>query len=71
MRETICEITGRTIGYIEENGNRRVAKDICGRILGYYDGSTGYTTDVAGRRLFKGDCCSALILAHAGYRLDI
>ena len=62
-RETIKSYTGAIIGYLETESNGDVvAKDSCGRIVGYYRKSNNATTDFSGRILYYGNCAAALVI---------
>ena len=61
MREPIKLLNGRIIGYIDDQGDRMVATDIAGRILGYYNKRNNTTTDIAGRILAYGNILAAFI----------
>lgn len=61
MGETIKEFSGRVVGYIDDRGDRLVATDFGGRILGYYVKSRDVTTDFGGRILAYGNILSALV----------
>lgn len=62
-RETVKSSSGMIIGYLDTESNGDVvAKDSCGRIVGYYRKSNNSTTDSAGRILYYGNCAVALII---------
>lgn len=59
VRKTdIRDISGRIIGYIEEDkfGNKR-CRNFTGRVLGYYDKASDTTRNFTGRVITKGDSC--------------
>ena len=62
-RENIKDNGGRILGSIETlpNGDK-VARDVGGRILGYYRKGINKTTDVTGRHLGIGDFVVTLIM---------
>jgi len=61
MRETIKKFNGMVVGYIEDKGDRLVATNFSGIVLGYYYKSRDVTTDFSGRVLAYGNILSALI----------
>ena len=68
-RETVKAYSGIILGYLDNDYNGDVvAKDSCGRILGYYRKSRNVTTDETGRILFYGNCAVALVINKSNYR---
>lgn len=61
MKEAIRMFSGMIIGYIEDNGSRKIAYDEVGRVLGYYNKSGNTTTDFYGRILYYYDMLPALV----------
>lgn len=61
MKEAIRLFSGRTIGYIDDQGSRVVATNFSGKILGYYNKSNNTTTDFSGHILAYGNILAALI----------
>jgi hypothetical protein len=61
-RETIREMNGRVIGYIDimPNGDKEV-RDMYSRYIGRYDKHMDATRDYAGRFLYRGDQSSMLL----------
>ena len=54
-REHIKDRTGRVLGYTEERGNRIWLHDWQGKMIAYYDKSTGKTHDWQGKILSQGN----------------
>ena len=61
MKEPIRAFSGAIICYTEDKGDRIVATDFAGRVLGYYVKSRNATTDFSGRTLAYGNILAALI----------
>ncbi len=61
MRDTIKDFYGRILGYIDDEGNKKVAKNFYGKILGYYYVNEDVTKDFYGRIVARGNILSALI----------
>ena len=51
MRETIKDFYGKILGYIDDEGSRKVAKNFYGKILGYYYIKDDVTKDFYGKIL--------------------
>ncbi len=61
MRETIKDFYGKILGYIDDEGSRKVAKNFYGKILGYYYIKDDVTKDFYGKILSHGNILSSLI----------
>lgn len=57
----IRDFYGRTTGYLEDDGNKIVAKDYYGHTLGTYDKESNETRNFYGQRLGEGNSVSSLI----------
>lgn len=60
-KTNIKNFYGQIIGSITDDGNKIIAKDFYGKILGHYDKSLGVTKNFYGQIVAKGDITSALI----------
>lgn len=61
MREPIKTYSGMIVGYLDDQGERIVATDYSGRILGYYNKRNNTTTDYSGRIIAYGNILAAFI----------
>lgn len=62
MKEPIREFGGKILGYREDQGNKIVATNFTGQILGYYDKELGITSKFGGQFIANGDITAALIM---------
>lgn len=61
-RETIRDIKGHILGYIDhEAGGRLIARDPSGNLLGFYDKASDTTRDSAGNLLYQGNIVTLLL----------
>lgn len=60
-REVIKNFYGQIIGSLEDTGNKVIARDFYGKILGHYDKNQNVTKDFYGKILAKGNIASSLI----------
>ena len=60
-KEFVRDFYGRILGSLEDQGDRIIARDFPGRILGYYYKNENWTKDFYGRILSDGDTTAALI----------
>ncbi len=60
-RELVRDFYGHIMGSLEDQGDRIIARDFPGRIVGYYYKSRDVTTDFYGRVVSNGDTTAALI----------
>ena len=65
-KELIKNESFQIIGSLEDVGNKIIAKDFYGRILGHYDKQYNVTKDFYGRIVAHGDITSALIWQEYG-----
>lgn len=65
MQQTVKDWTGKIIGSLEDKGDRIVAKDFGGRILGHYDKGMNKTFSFEGFILMEGDGTMGLIMGAA------
>lgn len=61
MQDYILDRYGRRIGFTDIRGDKKYAKDITGKILGWYESKTNSSYDNYGRYLGKGDLTVSLI----------
>lgn len=60
-RELVKDFYGHIMGSLEDQGDKIVARDFPGNILGYYYKSENRTRDFYGRIVSDGDTTAALI----------
>ena len=60
-REFVRDFYGHIMGSLEDQGDKIIARDFPGRILGYYYKSENRTRDFYGRIVSDGDTTAALI----------
>ncbi len=59
MKQYLKDRLGLTLGYYQDEGNKKVLYDRYGMKLGYYDGK--YTYDRYGMRVGEGDILAMLL----------
>ena len=72
-KEEIRNFIGQCLGRLDDQGDRIVAEDFYGVILGYYSKSEDRTHDFYGRIISNGNTLAALIAEAAvknGYSID-
>ena len=61
MEQTIKNRLGQVLGTIRDEGDRQVARDFYGRIVGYYRKRDDVTTDENGLIVTRGNTLAGLI----------
>lgn len=61
MEQTIKNRLGQILGTIRDEGDRQVARDFYGRIVGYYRKRDDVTTDENGMIVARGNTLAGLI----------
>ena len=60
-REVIKNFHGQIIGSLEDTGDKIIARDFYGKILGHYEKTANVTKNFYGQIVSKGDTTAALI----------